>query len=68
VKHGITSAQEVGVRLEVAETILAHYETAKSWSDEHGGRQLDSSSMYGTIRQEAGLDFESDMVKNHPQL
>lgn len=64
VQHGITSAQDVGTRLEVAEVVMEHYKKAQVWADEHGGGQLDSSSMYGVIRQEAGLDFKSDIVKN----
>lgn len=28
-----------------------------------GGRPLDSSSMYGIIRKDAGLDFETGLVK-----
>jgi hypothetical protein len=63
VGHGITSVQDVGARLEVAEIILDHYKKAKTWAETMGGgRQLDSSSMYGVVRQEAGLDFKSDVV------
>lgn len=36
---------------------------AKDFSDAHGGRPLDSSSGYGIIRQDSGLDFENTFVK-----
>ncbi|TVY75727.1 Glyoxylate/succinic semialdehyde reductase [Lachnellula suecica] len=63
VGHGITCAENVGTRLKIAEVALAHLKEAKSYADDNGGRALDSTSMYGTIRREAGLDFRSDLVK-----
>lgn len=63
VGHGIACAEKAGTRLRVAEVALDHLKRAKKHADEDGGRPLDSSSMYGIIRQDAGLDFETDLVK-----
>ncbi|KAK2766620.1 hypothetical protein CKAH01_15423 [Colletotrichum kahawae] len=62
VGHGIDCAEKSGVRLEVAEVALKHLKEAKEFSDAHC-RPLDSSSMYGVLRKEAGLSFETDFVK-----
>lgn len=62
VGHGIRCARESGSRLEVGEVALRHLEEAKDFSDAHG-RPLDSSSMYGVLRQQAGLPFETDFVQ-----
>jgi hypothetical protein len=37
---------------------------AKEFSDANGGRNLDSSSGYGIIRQDAGLPFANEFVKS----
>lgn len=63
VGHGIACAEQAGAKLKVAEVALDHLKRAKKHADEDGGRPLDSSSMYGIIRQDAGLDFETDLVK-----
>ncbi|KAJ5498137.1 hypothetical protein N7453_007188 [Penicillium expansum] len=63
VQHGISCAQNVGARLKVAEVALENMSRAKDFSDAHGGRPLDSSSGYGVIRQDSGLDFENAFVK-----
>ncbi|KAJ5257868.1 hypothetical protein N7524_009424 [Penicillium chrysogenum] len=63
VQHGISYAQNVGARLKVAEVALDNMARAKDFSDAHGGRPLDSSSGYGIIRQDSGLDFENAFVK-----
>jgi hypothetical protein len=63
VQHGISCAEDAGMRLKVAEVALENMVRAKGFSDARGGRPLDSSSGYGIIRQDAGLDFESDFVK-----
>ncbi|KAJ5838193.1 uncharacterized protein N7525_003381 [Penicillium rubens] len=63
VQHGISYAQDVGARLKVAEVALDNMVRAKDFSDAHGGRPLDSSSGYGIIRQDSGLDFENAFVK-----
>ena len=62
VGHGIRCAEEVGARLHVGETALRHLEEAS-----REDRPLDSSSMYGVLRREAGLDFASDVVKERDQ-
>ena len=62
VGHGIALAEQSGTKLEVAEVAIKHLKDAKKFSDEEG-RPLDSSSMYGIIRKEAGIDFETDLVK-----
>jgi hypothetical protein len=63
VGHGIACAEKAGTGLKVAEVALGHLKRAKKYADEDGGRPLDSSSMYGIIRQDAGLDFEIDLIK-----
>jgi 3-hydroxyisobutyrate dehydrogenase-like beta-hydroxyacid dehydrogenase len=63
VGHGITVAENAGTKLKVAEVALGHLERAKAYSVQHADRLLDSSSMYGIIREDAGLDFETDVVK-----
>ncbi|KAJ5373944.1 hypothetical protein N7517_005950 [Penicillium concentricum] len=63
VQHGISCAKDVGTRLRVAEVALENMVRARDFSDAHGGRPLDSSSGYGIIRQDAGLDFENTFVK-----
>lgn len=63
VGHGIACAKKAGTKLKVAEVALDHLQRAKRHADSDGGRPLDSSSMYGIIRQDAGLDFETDLVK-----
>lgn len=60
-RHALNCAESVGARLEVSEVALKHMEDARKAIE---GRPLDSSSMYGTIRNEAGLDFFTDLCKN----
>ncbi|KAJ9133750.1 6-phosphogluconate dehydrogenase family protein [Pleurostoma richardsiae] len=59
-RHALNCAKAVGARLEVSEVALKHMEEAKTLLP---GRPLDSSSMYGTIRKDAGLDFLTDLCK-----
>ncbi|GJD03448.1 6-phosphogluconate dehydrogenase family protein [Colletotrichum higginsianum] len=61
VGHGIDCAEKVGTRLEVGEVVLRHLSEAKSFSDAEG-RPLDSSSMYGVLRRESDLPFETELV------
>jgi 3-hydroxyisobutyrate dehydrogenase-like beta-hydroxyacid dehydrogenase len=63
VRHAMNCAKSVGARLEVSEVALKHLETANNFAIDNGGRALDSSSMFGTIRLEAGLDFYTDLCK-----
>ncbi|KAF7562885.1 hypothetical protein G7046_g1245 [Stylonectria norvegica] len=59
-KHALNCAKDSGTRLEVSEVALRHMEEARVLEPE---RPLDSSSMYGTIRKESGLDFFTDLCK-----
>ncbi|EKD21799.1 6-phosphogluconate dehydrogenase family protein [Drepanopeziza brunnea f. sp. 'multigermtubi' MB_m1] len=63
VSHGITCAENAGTRLKIAEVALGHLKEAREFSKNQGGRPMDSSSMYGVIRRDAGLEFETDLVK-----
>lgn len=62
VGHGIDCAREAGADLPVGEVVHKHLQGAKEVSDAEG-RPLDSSSMYGVLRRQAGLDFKTDLVK-----
>jgi 3-hydroxyisobutyrate dehydrogenase-like beta-hydroxyacid dehydrogenase len=64
VTHGINLAEESGCRLLVGELALKHLKEAKEWGDA-AQRVLDSTSIYGIVRKEAGLDFESEVVKTN---
>lgn len=66
VGHGITCAEQVGTRLKVAEVAIKHLKEASQFSEAEG-RPLDSSSMYGILRKEAGLSFETDLVKERDE-
>ncbi|KAI4864427.1 6-phosphogluconate dehydrogenase [Hypoxylon rubiginosum] len=59
-KHALNCAKEANTRIEVSEVALRHMEKARTLV---GDRPLDSSSMYGTIRTEAGLDFFTEQCK-----
>ncbi|KAI0401610.1 hypothetical protein F4802DRAFT_600942 [Xylaria palmicola] len=63
VGHGVDSARRAGVSLEVGRTALEHLERARAYSDENDGRPLDSSALYGVVRQDSGLDFRTDRVR-----
>jgi len=62
-RHALNCAKTAGTRLEVSEVALKNMEAASKYGEELGGRPLDSSSMYGTLRREAGLDFYTDLCK-----
>lgn len=62
VGHGVDCAERVGVQGGVAALALRHLQEADQVSRAKD-RPLDSSSMYGVLRQKAGLDFETDLVK-----
>ncbi|KAH9219501.1 6-phosphogluconate dehydrogenase [Leptodontidium sp. 2 PMI_412] len=62
-RHALNCAKTAGTRLEVSEIALKNMEAASKYGEEIGGRPLDSSSMYGTIRRGAGLDFYTDLCK-----
>ncbi|KAI1733853.1 hypothetical protein F4680DRAFT_378021 [Xylaria scruposa] len=67
VGHGVDSAKQAGVSLKVGNTALEHLERAKVYSEENGKRPLDSSSLYGVVRQDSGLDFRTDYVQKRDQ-
>ncbi|KAF2189591.1 6-phosphogluconate dehydrogenase-like protein NAD-binding protein [Zopfia rhizophila CBS 207.26] len=62
VSHGLSIAESVGVNLKVGGLVIEHMKKAKEYAIQMG-RHLDSSSMYGVVRKNAGLDFETDSVK-----
>ncbi|OHF03929.1 hypothetical protein CORC01_00791 [Colletotrichum orchidophilum] len=62
VGHGLSCAEQVGVRLDIAEIAARHLKEAKKISDTQR-RAFDSSSLYGIVRKEAGLDFETEFIK-----
>ncbi|KAJ4247831.1 hypothetical protein NW762_013040 [Fusarium torreyae] len=66
VGHGITLAEQSGTKLEVAEVAIKHLKDAREFSEAEE-RPLDSSSMYGILRKEAGLSFETDLVKERDE-
>ncbi|KAI0111066.1 6-phosphogluconate dehydrogenase [Nemania sp. FL0031] len=59
-RHALSCAKHAGSRLEVSEIALRHMEKA---AELQPGRALDSSSMYGGIRDESRLDFFNDVCK-----
>lgn len=52
-KHAMAMAEEQGVKLPGLEVARKNMEAARDYA----GECLDSSSMYGTLRQQAGLAF-----------
>ncbi|KAK1561748.1 uncharacterized protein LY79DRAFT_573876 [Colletotrichum navitas] len=62
VGHGIDCAEKAGAQLKVGEVVLQHLQEAKRFS-ETDRRQLDSSSVYGVLRAESGLPFETVIVR-----
>lgn len=46
---------------------MEHLKRAKDYSNANGKRSLDSSSLYGAIRQDAALDFRNDIVMSRPE-
>ncbi len=66
VRHGIDYAKEVGMTLDVAEVTMGHLFQAKGWGEQQG-RALDSSAVYGVVRTESGLEFETDEVRKRDE-
>lgn len=62
VQHGVDLARSKGMKLDVAESYVDAAKEAKAWSAEKG-RALDSSSVFGVVRERAGLLFENNVVK-----
>ena len=61
VGHGVNLAKEKGMELRLGEMYLEAAGEAKKWGDERG-RRMDSSSVFGAVRERAGLGFESEIV------
>lgn len=66
VQHGIDLAKSKGMRLDVAEAYVDAAKEAKEWSNENG-RALDSSSVFGIVRERAGVAFESVVVRERDE-
>ncbi|KAK8116632.1 NAD(P)-binding protein [Apiospora kogelbergensis] len=65
VGHGVEIAEREGVSLHVGQRALENLKKANVWreSSEGGGRSLDSSGVFGVVRQESGLGFRTEFVK-----
>lgn len=67
VGHGVSIAERAGVELKAANTAFKNLHKAKHWATANTAsnpdRKLDSSSLYGVVRMDSGLDFETDFVK-----
>ncbi|KAL2839604.1 3-hydroxyisobutyrate dehydrogenase [Aspergillus pseudoustus] len=59
---GVDCAEKAGTRLPSAELVRKNLAEARRYGEQND-RALDSSSMFGVLREKAGLDFESDVVK-----
>ena len=55
-RHALKYTNDAGTRFEDLEVALAHMETASKLAASIGRRPMDSASMYGALRQDAGLD------------
>ncbi|KAF2856362.1 6-phosphogluconate dehydrogenase-like protein NAD-binding protein [Plenodomus tracheiphilus IPT5] len=62
VGHGVSLAKESGMELRIGQLYLDAAREAKRHGDERE-RRCDSSSVFGIVRQRAGLDFETEDVK-----
>ncbi|KAI0448760.1 NAD binding domain of 6-phosphogluconate dehydrogenase-domain-containing protein [Xylaria acuta] len=67
VGHGVDSAKQAGVSLKVGNTALEHLKRAKMYSEDNQERPLDSSSLFGIVRQDSALDFRTDYVQKRDQ-
>jgi 3-hydroxyisobutyrate dehydrogenase-like beta-hydroxyacid dehydrogenase len=67
VGHGVDSAKQAAMSLKVANIAFEHLKRAKVYSDKNGQRPLDSSCLYGIVRQDSGLDFQTEFVKKRDQ-
>lgn len=66
VGHGVDCAKSSGSRLWVGELALKNLNDADEFSQKRS-RPLDSSSMYGVLRQQAGLPFENDVINQRDE-
>lgn len=67
VQHGVDLAHGQGMRLDVAERYVGAAREAKEWSEQNG-RALDSSSVFGVVRERAGLGFENEVVRERDAM
>lgn len=64
-RHALSCATAVDASLDVSQVALGHMEQARTLCPD---RPLDSSSMYGAIRTDSGLDFFTDLCKKRDSL
>jgi 3-hydroxyisobutyrate dehydrogenase-like beta-hydroxyacid dehydrogenase len=62
VGHGVSLAREKGMKLGIGEMYLEAAEEARVYGVERG-RACDSSAVFGVVRRRAGLEFESEVVR-----
>ncbi|KAF2833314.1 NAD(P)-binding protein [Ophiobolus disseminans] len=62
VGHGVNLAKEKGMKLEIGEMYLEAAGEAKKWGDMRG-RRMDSSAVFGVVRERAGVGFEREIVR-----
>lgn len=65
--HGISCAEVAGTGLEVGEVALAHLKRVGVYTEDQGGRALDSSSLYGVVRVDTELKFKTELVKRRDE-
>jgi len=63
VGHGVSLARENGMKLEIGEMYLEAAGEAKKWGEERS-RKMDSSAVFGVVREKAGLEFEVSEKKD----
>ncbi|KAI0140632.1 hypothetical protein BJ166DRAFT_541918 [Pestalotiopsis sp. NC0098] len=74
VGHAIGIAEREGVNIRAGQITYEGLGKAKEWADGEGrinpdgpARPLDSTSLFGVVRKESGLDFESEYVKERDE-
>ncbi|KAK6223464.1 oxidoreductase yfjr [Colletotrichum tabaci] len=66
-KQVLDTATGFGVKLAISSLVSRHLEEAKAYGDAQG-RELDVSAIYGALRKDSGLSFETDYVKRRDGL
>lgn len=59
---GVDIAKQKDMKLEIGELSMQAMNEAKTYGDGHG-RNLDSHSVFGVVRERAGLGFENNAVQ-----
>ncbi|KAH8878598.1 hypothetical protein GQ53DRAFT_756593 [Thozetella sp. PMI_491] len=75
VGHGIGIAEREGVALKAGNAAYQSLNKAREWAQGEGktgggsgeARRLDSSGLFGVVRMESGLDFETSFVKERDE-